>query len=245
MRHSFVQTFGRPSRGISDQAVRLEGRIAVLARAIRPSSEPVHDRAAHVCGCDPLEQAAHHAPGAVARGDDEGEPMVLRHAAARGHGSTRYGDKASYTADDTLPWELSVGMLANLFRVRHRWLPQGTSCRRARRHRPIRADPAPDPGHHEACTGIPTRRSRVLQWPGVEVGRSDMRVAASGDRADMAMQLAERFHRAPGLTARLRASIPARAPNAQAARDFVRVLLSPAGVDSGLSGQSALQRHGR
>jgi IS5 family transposase len=139
----------------------------------------------------------------------------------------------------------TLGMLANLFRVRHRWLPQGTSCRRARRQRPIRADPAPDPGHHEACTGIPTRRSRVLQWPGVEVGRSDMRVAASGDRADMAMQLAERFHRAPGLTARLRASIPARAPNAQAARDFVRVLLSPAGVDSGLSGQSALQRHGR
>jgi ABC-type molybdate transport system substrate-binding protein len=40
-------------------------------------------------------------------------------------------------------------------------------------------------------------------------------------------------------------TIPTRAPNAQAAKDFVRFLLSPAGVDSGLSGQTALQRHGR
>lgn len=50
----------------------------------------------------------------------------------------------------------------------------------------------------------------VLLRPGVQVGRSDMRVDPSGYRADMAMQLAEAFYREPGLADRLRATIPAR-----------------------------------
>jgi molybdate/tungstate transport system substrate-binding protein len=51
---------------------------------------------------------------------------------------------------------------------------------------------------------------RVLQRRGVEVGRSDLRVDPSGYRADMVMQLAEAFYGEPGLTARLRATIPER-----------------------------------
>ncbi len=51
---------------------------------------------------------------------------------------------------------------------------------------------------------------RVLQRPGVQVGRSDLRVDPSGYRAEMVMQLAESFYGEPGLTARLRATIPER-----------------------------------
>lgn len=49
---------------------------------------------------------------------------------------------------------------------------------------------------------------RVITRPAVAVGRSDMRVDPSGYRADMAMQLAEWHYNEPGLTARLRATIP-------------------------------------
>lgn len=51
---------------------------------------------------------------------------------------------------------------------------------------------------------------QILLRPGVQVGRSDMRVDPSGYRADMVMQLAERFYASPGLTSRLRATIPPR-----------------------------------
>lgn len=51
---------------------------------------------------------------------------------------------------------------------------------------------------------------QVLQRPGVQVGRSDLRVDPSGYRADMVMQLAEAFYGESGLTARLRATIPER-----------------------------------
>ncbi len=51
---------------------------------------------------------------------------------------------------------------------------------------------------------------RILQRPGVQVGRSDLRVDPSGYRADMVMQLAEAFYGEPGLTARLRTTIPER-----------------------------------
>ncbi len=88
-----------------------------------------------------------------------------------GQEATLHGDKARYEAEDTLQWERSggrylfsksgkrtdswdaihrprsrvyaLGTLANLFRLRHRLRPQGTSCRRARRHRPKWADVAP------------------------------------------------------------------------------------------------------
>ncbi len=93
-------------------------------------------------------------------------PYVLH-----GQEATLHGDKARYEAEDTLQWEPSgvrylvsksgkrtaswdaihrprsrvyaLGTLANLFRLRHRLRPQGTSCRRARRHRPKWADVAP------------------------------------------------------------------------------------------------------
>lgn len=51
---------------------------------------------------------------------------------------------------------------------------------------------------------------QVLQRPGVQVGRSDLRVDPSGYRADMVMQLAESFYDEPGLTERLRETIPTR-----------------------------------
>jgi molybdate/tungstate transport system substrate-binding protein len=51
---------------------------------------------------------------------------------------------------------------------------------------------------------------RVLLRPGVQVGRSDLRIDPSGYRAEMVMQLAEAFYGEPGLTARLRATIPER-----------------------------------
>ncbi len=47
---------------------------------------------------------------------------------------------------------LALGMLANLFRVRHRLMPQGTSCRRERRNRPNRATPP----RNRALRAVPT-----------------------------------------------------------------------------------------
>ncbi len=88
-----------------------------------------------------------------------------------GQEATLHGDKARYEAEGTLQWEPSggrylvsksgkrtaswdaihrprsrvyaLGTLANLFRLRHRLRPQGTSCRRERRDRPKQADVAP------------------------------------------------------------------------------------------------------
>ncbi len=88
-----------------------------------------------------------------------------------GQEATLHGDKACYETEDSLQWERSgarylvsksgkrtdswdaihrprsrvyaLGALANLFRLRHRLRPQGTWCRRARRHRPKWADVAP------------------------------------------------------------------------------------------------------
>jgi molybdate/tungstate transport system substrate-binding protein len=51
---------------------------------------------------------------------------------------------------------------------------------------------------------------RVLQRPGVEVGRADPATDPSGYRALMLFQLAERFYREPGLAGRLLAAAPAR-----------------------------------
>ncbi len=88
-----------------------------------------------------------------------------------GQEATLHGDKACYETEDSLQWERSgarylvsksgkrtdswdaihrprsrvyaLGALAKLFRLRHRLRPQGTWCRRARRHRPKWADVAP------------------------------------------------------------------------------------------------------
>ena len=49
---------------------------------------------------------------------------------------------------------------------------------------------------------------QILLRPGVRVGRSDFHVDPSGYRALMAMQLAERFYKQPGLTDQLIAAAP-------------------------------------
>lgn len=51
---------------------------------------------------------------------------------------------------------------------------------------------------------------QVLLRPGVRVGRSDPAVDPSGYRAIMAVQLAERHYRQPGLAAKLLAAMPSR-----------------------------------
>lgn len=51
---------------------------------------------------------------------------------------------------------------------------------------------------------------RVLQRPGVEVGRSDPGLDPNGYRTLLTLQLAERFYAEPGLAARLLAAAPAR-----------------------------------
>ena len=82
---------------------------------------------------------------------------------------------------------------------------------------------------------------RVLQRPGVEVGRSDMRVDPSGYRADMAMQLAERYYRQPGLTARLRATIPPR--NVRRAEADLSLHLELGELDYGWTYESLARAH--
>jgi molybdate/tungstate transport system substrate-binding protein len=52
--------------------------------------------------------------------------------------------------------------------------------------------------------------SRLLLRPGVEVGRADPDLDPNGYRTLLAMQLAERHYREPGLAARLLAAAPAR-----------------------------------
>ena len=51
---------------------------------------------------------------------------------------------------------------------------------------------------------------RVIVEPGVEVGRADPNTDPSGYRTLLAMQLAERYYREPGLAARLLAAAPER-----------------------------------
>lgn len=51
---------------------------------------------------------------------------------------------------------------------------------------------------------------QILLRPGVRTGRSDFQVDPSGYRALMALQLAERHYKQPGLTAHLVASLPQR-----------------------------------
>ncbi|MFL5576699.1 MAG: extracellular solute-binding protein, partial [Gemmatimonadaceae bacterium] len=51
---------------------------------------------------------------------------------------------------------------------------------------------------------------RVLQRPGVEVGRADPNLDPNGYRTLLTLQLAERFYGQPGLAARLLAASPAR-----------------------------------
>jgi len=84
---------------------------------------------------------------------------------------------------------------------------------------------------------------RVLQRPGVQVGRSDMRVDPSGYRADMVMQLAETFYGEPGLTARLRATIPDR--NIRRAEADLSVHLETGELDYGWTYESLAIAHGQ
>lgn len=83
---------------------------------------------------------------------------------------------------------------------------------------------------------------RVLQRPGVQVGRSDMRVDPSGYRADMAMQLAELFYREPGLTTRLRATIPER--NIRRAEADLSAHLEVGELDYGWTYENLALAHG-
>lgn len=83
---------------------------------------------------------------------------------------------------------------------------------------------------------------RVLQRPGVQVGRSDLRVDPSGYRADMVMQLAEGFYHEPGLTARLRATIPAR--NVRRAEADLSAHLEAGELDYGWTYENLARAHG-
>jgi len=83
---------------------------------------------------------------------------------------------------------------------------------------------------------------RILQRPGVRVGRSDMRVDPSGYRADMAMQLAEIFYGEPGLTARLRATIPPR--QVRRAEADLSAHLQAGELDYGWTYESLARAHG-
>jgi molybdate/tungstate transport system substrate-binding protein len=83
---------------------------------------------------------------------------------------------------------------------------------------------------------------RVLQRPGVEVGRSDLRVDPSGYRADMAMQLAELFYKEPGLTERLRATIPER--NIRRAEADLSAQLEAGELDYGWTYENLARAHG-
>ena len=83
---------------------------------------------------------------------------------------------------------------------------------------------------------------QVLQRPGVQVGRSDLRVDPSGYRADMAMQLAELFYKEPGLTERLRATIPER--NIRRAEADLSVHLELGELDYGWTYENLARAHG-
>lgn len=83
---------------------------------------------------------------------------------------------------------------------------------------------------------------QVLQRPGVQVGRSDLRIDPSGYRADMAMQLAEGFYKQPGLAARLRATIPER--NVRRAEADLSVQLELGELDYGWTYESLARAHG-
>lgn len=83
---------------------------------------------------------------------------------------------------------------------------------------------------------------RVLQRPGVEVGRSDLRIDPSGYRADMAMQLAELFYKEPGLTDRLRATIPER--NIRRAEADLSAQLEAGELDYGWTYENLARAHG-
>jgi len=83
---------------------------------------------------------------------------------------------------------------------------------------------------------------QVLQRPGVQVGRSDLRVDPSGYRADMVMQLAETFHGVPGLTARLRATIPER--NIRRAEADLSAHLASGELDYGWTYENLAVAHG-
>lgn len=83
---------------------------------------------------------------------------------------------------------------------------------------------------------------RVLQRPGVEVGRSDLRIDPSGYRADMVMQLAESYYGEPGLTGRLRATIPAR--NVRRAEADLSAHLAAGELDYGWTYENLAKAHG-
>jgi molybdate/tungstate transport system substrate-binding protein len=83
---------------------------------------------------------------------------------------------------------------------------------------------------------------QVLQRPGVQVGRSDLRVDPSGYRADMVMQLAEAHYREPGLTARLRATIPER--NIRRAEADLSAHLESGELDYGWTYENLAVAHG-
>lgn len=83
---------------------------------------------------------------------------------------------------------------------------------------------------------------QVLQRSGVRVGRSDLRVDPSGYRADMAMQLAEMFYREPGLTERLRATIPER--NIRRAEADLSAHLEVGELDYGWTYENLARAHG-
>ncbi len=60
--------------------------------------------------------------------------------------------------------------------------------------------------HHDSLTA--SNWPDVLLRPGVRTGRSDPRIDPSGYRTLMAVDLAERFYRRPGLAAQLREAMP-------------------------------------
>jgi molybdate/tungstate transport system substrate-binding protein len=82
----------------------------------------------------------------------------------------------------------------------------------------------------------------VLQRPGVQVGRSDLRVDPSGYRADMVMQLAEAFYGDSGLTERLRATIPTR--NVRRAEADLSAHLETGELDYGWTYENLALAHG-
>ena len=83
---------------------------------------------------------------------------------------------------------------------------------------------------------------QVLQRRGVQVGRSDLRIDPSGYRADMVMQLAEAFYGEPGLTARLRATIPER--NIRRAEADLSAHLESGELDYGWTYENLAIAHG-
>ena len=83
---------------------------------------------------------------------------------------------------------------------------------------------------------------QVLQRPGVQVGRSDLRVDPSGYRADMAMQLAELYYKRPGLANQLRATIPER--NVRRAEADLSAHLEAGELDYGWTYENLARAHG-